>query len=469
MQKISIGLAAIGSAILFALTAPPVLGATAPPADELQALRDDIAQLKKSYEQRIAALEARVAQAEAVARNAQTATSGSASNAPNSAASAAPTGAPASEAAFNPALSLVLAGTYTRLSQDPNRYTLNGFIPANSDVGPPRRTFGLGESELGIAANIDQILRGQFTLSVPANGSAQVEEAFIQTLGLDDGVTLKAGRFYSGIGYLNGQHSHVWDFADPPLAYSAFLGGQWKNDGIQAKWVAPTDLLLEVGGEIGAGGEFPSTDRNKNGSVVGALFAHVGGDAGDSGSWRVGLSVLGASPRDRGYDDVDSLGNGVSNSFSGRSRTWIADAVWKQDFLYGRKLTVQGEYFRRRETGTLTFDGSGANLAGGYAATQSGFYAQAVYQFLPRWRVGYRYDGLDSGQIRFGDTLNPADLPLLAAYRPKRNTVMVDYSASEFSRLRLQLARDESRRDLPDNQIWLQYIVSLGAHGAHRY
>jgi hypothetical protein len=46
---------------------------------------------------------------------------------------------------------------------------------------------------------------------------------------------------------------------------------------------------------------------------------------------------------------------------------------------------------------------------------------------------------------------------------------MVDWSSSEFARLRLQFARDESRRDLIDRQLWLQYVVSLGAHGAHRY
>jgi hypothetical protein len=35
--------------------------------------------------------------------------------------------------------------------------------------------------------------------------------------------------------------------------------------------------------------------------------------------------------------------------------------------------------------------------------------------------------------------------------------------------VRLQLARDYSRRDQPDNQVFLQYIVSLGAHGAHTF
>jgi hypothetical protein len=46
---------------------------------------------------------------------------------------------------------------------------------------------------------------------------------------------------------------------------------------------------------------------------------------------------------------------------------------------------------------------------------------------------------------------------------------MIDWSPSEFSRIRLQFARDYSRADATDNQVFLQYIASLGAHGAHKF
>jgi hypothetical protein len=46
---------------------------------------------------------------------------------------------------------------------------------------------------------------------------------------------------------------------------------------------------------------------------------------------------------------------------------------------------------------------------------------------------------------------------------------MTDYSPSEFSRFRLQFARDKSFQDDPDNQVILQYIMSIGAHGAHKF
>ncbi len=103
------------------------------------------------------------------------------------------------------------------------------------------------------------------------------------------GVAPKFGRFLSGIGYLNDIHQHAWDFYDAPLVYQAFLGGQYQNNGLQVKWVAPTDLYVEFGGEIGSGEGFPGTGRNKNGVGNGNAYVHLGGDVGPSNSWRAGF------------------------------------------------------------------------------------------------------------------------------------------------------------------------------------
>jgi len=95
-----------------------------------------------------------------------------------------------------------------------------------------------------------------------------------------------------------------------------------------------------------------------------------------------------------------------------------------------------------------------------------------VWQFYPRWRVGYRYDALRYGTLNNGVLAagpTAADMPLLANHSPSRNTLMLDFSATEFSRFRLQLAADKSRSGAADNQIMLQYIHSLGAHGAHKF
>jgi hypothetical protein len=250
---------------------------------------------------------------------------------------------------------------------------------------------------------------------------------------------------------------------------------------VQVKWVAPADLFVELGAEYGRARSFPANDgeRNKNGFMSGSVFAHVGGDVGAGSSWRAGVSYFASKPRERSYDDVDSTSTLVTNRFSGNSDTAVLDLVWKwapEGNANEGSFIFQSEWFHRHESGELTYDTSDASLGGATGAfhsAQTGFYAQGVWQFMPGWRVGYRYDQLAAADTSVGlvesGTLGAADLPILQRFTPKRNTAMVDYSFSEFARIRLQGARDQTRPGITDDQIWVHYIMSLGAHGAHKF
>jgi hypothetical protein len=456
-------------ALAVAWSAP--LPARAQDADLTQ-IRAEIRQLKDAYEKRIQALEKRLQDAEAGALRAQ--------------AAAAPTGARSTgESAFNPGISLILQGTAARSSRDPGAYQITGFAPTGGEVSPANRSFNLGESELIVSANVDPYFRGQLVAALTPENALEVEEAFFQTLALGHGLALKGGRYLSAIGYLNEIHRHAWDFQDAPLTYKAFLDGRLNDDGVQLRWVAPTELFLELGAEFGRGRSFPSTEQSRNRTGAWTAFAHLGGDLGASTAWRAGLSYLRASPRERAFEGADSLGNPVHQAYGGTSKLWIADFVLKWAPSGNASLTnlkLQGEYFRRTESGTLAYDDSaqpapqfGGRLAGDYRSRQSGWYLQGVYQFIPRWRLGYRYDRLHSGRVDVGIVANglgpvAADLSLLmTAHEPTRHTLMLDWSPTEFSRLRLQFASDKSRQGVTDRQALLQYIFSLGAHGAHRF
>ena len=87
----------------------------------------------------------------------------------------------------------------------------------------------------------------------------------------------------------------------------------------------------------------------------------------------------------------------------------------------------------------------------------SGWYLQAVYRFDPRWRIGMRYS-----------QINPPDEAELD-HDPSSFSAMVDWTNSEFGRLRLQYNRETLAKDQRDNQFLLQYTMSLGAHGAHSF
>jgi len=453
------------SAGLAVALATTPLAAAADTASDIQALRQEMEAIRANYEQRLQVLEQRLKAAEAAAQ----ATAASVAAAPPAPVGPA-TGTGGGANAFNPEISLILSGLYTRTSRDPANYSLSGFhLPQAAEAGPGTRGFSLSESELGFSASIDPWLRGSAAISIAPDNTVSVEEAFVQTTGLGNGLTLKAGRFFSGIGYLNEQHAHTWDFVDAPLAYQAFLGNQFGDDGLQLRWLAPTDLFLELGAELGRGRPFPGGDDSRNGAGAAALYGHVGGDLGTSSSWRAGLSALNAKATDQTLVFSSAPGSAITNSFSGSTRVWVADFVYKwapNGNATRTNFKLQGEYLRSRRAGALVADVEGAATAGGYLATQSGWYLQGVYQFMPRWRVGLRTERLDSGTTGFD--ANPA-LFDSAGYKPHKNTLMLDFNPSEFSRMRLQLARDYSRNGLPDNQLFLQYQMSLGAHGAHGF
>jgi hypothetical protein len=365
---------------------------TSPPsttASELTALRQEIAAMHAAYEARLQALEQRVKAAEAAAvPSAATAVPAAAVApvavvaAPDAGPSVAPTATASAGGAnaFNPAISLILSGLSTRTSKDPAHYAITGFaLPPGAEVGPGARGLSLTESELGFAASIDPWWRGAANISLHPDNTLSVEEAFIQTTALGNGLSLKAGRFFSGVGYLNPQHAHTWDFVDNPLAYQAMLGTQYGHDGVQLNWIAPTDQYIEFGTELGRGRRFPGTDTSRNGVGMAALMAHTGGDIGTSHSWRTGVSVLSAKATDQALIATNGAGDIVSNAFSGNTRVSVVDAIWKwapNGNATRTSFKLQGEYLRSTRSGNLVYDVGHADSTGTYRVTQSGWYLQ---------------------------------------------------------------------------------------------
>ena len=436
-------------------------------SSDTQALRRELAAMRAEYEARIQALEQRVQAAEAaVAAPAASV----AAPAPSVAAIAAPPPAPAAGGGFQPALSLILSGGYFNSRQDPATYRIRGFsLPPDAEIGPGVRGFSLGESELGLAANIDPWFRGAANISFAPDNTVSVEEAYVETTSLGNGLNLRAGRFFSNIGYLNPQHSHVWDFADAPLAYQAMLGTQFDDDGVRLTWLAPTDRFVELSAEAGRGRGFPGSDTSRNGAGMYSLAAHTGGDIGESHSWRAGVSYLHTRASDQDLVAFDPAGSEIRNRFTGGTGVWIADAVWKwapNGNATRTNFKLQGEYLQSRRDGTMVVDAFGAASPGDYRASQSGWYLQGVYQFMPHWRVGLRTERLSPGSPSYG--INTA-LVGNDGGAPMKNTAMVDWSPSEFTRWRLQVAQDRARPGASDLQWLIQYQMSLGAHGAHSY
>lgn len=453
----------------------------------LTKLQHDYEAKLQSMEKRLDAAESKATAATQKADDAQKAAQAAQTAADASTQTAAAAPAPAdtggggnaqsSANSFNPAIGAVLDGKGMVSTHNPNTWRVPGFALGN-EAKPPPRGVSIGESEINLQANVDQALFANLTVAFENDNSVNIEEAFIQPTALPWDFTAKIGRFFSGIGYLNEQHAHTWDFADAPLPYLAFLNGQYGDDGVQVRWLAPANMFIELGGEAMRGASFPAnsvsealTSNHNAGLGAWSAFLHVGDDINDSSSYSAGVSYLGTRSSNRATDPVG--GPPGSDQFTGVDHTFIADAVykWAPNGNFAQSyVKLQGEAFARKESGAFT--ALNFATAPGTATTrsfdagiQTGFYAQAVYQFIPFWRVGVRYDQVHApslGAAFAGTTIDSRDLT------PRRYSAMIDYSTSEFGRFRVQYNRDEARPN-PDNQLIFQYTVSLGAHGAHQY
>lgn len=343
--------------------------------------------------------------------------------------------------------------------------------------------FGLGETELALSANIDDNFYGKITTVIEsADGETELnlEEAFIQTLALPSGLSARAGRFLSDIGYLNNQHKHTDSFTERPAAYRAFLGNHYYDDGIRLSYVAPTDLYWTMGVEAFSGDSLRAADEHgdRDFDDVGVFTAltKIGGDIGVESSWQLGLSYLrnenglayAEEHEDEEEEVADEHEHSHSASYTGEN-TYIADFVYKWapngNYKY-QNLTLSGEYFRV----TDIFGEEPGHIDDGLDDHEisdddyhEGWYLSSVYQFSPSWSAGVRYGEVDTYEIH-EDHLDPQKL--------KETEVSLAWHSSHFTAVRFQFTHQEGTNFdgvEDDNVFTLQYVMTLGAHGAHQF
>ena len=362
---------------------------------------------------------------------------------------------------FNPEIGVILQGQYQSFSADTSEFS--GFA-VGEEAERGSEGFGLGESEINFSANVDDLFRGSATIALVEEGGGtevEIEEVYVETISLPYGLQGKAGRFFSELGYLNSHHSHADDFSDRPLTNRAFLNGNYGDDGVQISAVLPTDIYSEIGGGVYRGDDFPGGGADGNDIGSWTAYGRVGGDVGDNTSWRVGLSTLQVKGGERSANEDMVVFNGDSGLYIADARMVYAPTGNNAE----QEITLQGEYFHRKEDGTYDDMDAGTGAIA-YNDSQSGWYAQSVYKFRPKWRLGARYSQLYAGDVPTALAGSALDSN---GHNPWAASAMLDWTNSEFSRARVQFNHEELSDGNDDNQFIVQYIMSLGAHGAHAY
>jgi hypothetical protein len=404
------------------------------------------------------------------------------------------TGQVTSGSAYNPAISVIPDGVYYNDDRDGGVGEImegaDGFGAAHAHGeesghahahgGTPERGFSLREAEVAFSGAVDPYFEVWAIFAV-GDGGVEVEEGYFQTRKFLPGLQLRAGKFYSGFGYINKQHPHQWDFVDQALPYTTLLGSSINDAGVQLTWLPNLPFYTQLGGEALQGGnesissqlggeESPFFDE-KAGPRLFTGWLKVSPNLGYSHAVQIGASCAFSTNHQElvAHEHHEGEEGHVDEAFQGDARVLGLDFVWRYDSprQYGaRDFSLQAEYLRRVKD--LSLVGIGEEAAGGETrkATQDGFYAQAVYGFAPRFTVGLRYDvaGL-TNRVETGGETEELD-------RSRRFSADLTFNPTEFSRLRVQYTRGDfavggARETF--NQLYVQFQMSLGVHGAHRF
>lgn len=351
----------------------------------------------------------------------------------------------------------------TRISATVDAY----YKSDNTALGGREDGLGLGHTELSVQHQIADLFSARLTAIAEVNdveNNGDIEEAYLETLSLPAGLSVRAGRFLADLGYLNGQHSHADNFVERPLVYRGFLGNHYFDDGLGVRAVLPTDIYWQLSVAAFTGDHLGNFE---SGPSVGAwtLATKVGDDIDESQSWQAGVSYLRnrmdlhAGHEEEHEEEEDHeheeehAGHSHGAAFSGE-HMYIADAVWKWSPSGNNKsqqLSVSAEYFKVTDI---------SPEAG--AGDHDGWYTAAVYRFAPEWSVGLRYGELNARQEHEEGVFENADL--------RETTLMAAWNPTHTQTVRLQYTHQDAEGiEGEDNAVTLQYLISFGAHDAHSF
>ncbi len=358
----------------------------------------------------------------------------------------------------NPNLSVVL-DTFGYSSNLTNNELSNRGIPGFTTQGlDQRQGFNVDSAELFFFSPVDPYFNFYANLPVSEAG-IEIEEAYVVTTALPEGWQIKGGKFKSNFSRIDAQHPHAWDFWDIALPYRAFLGneGLGGEKGIQLTYLPTLPIYTLFGAEVLQGENALLFGQGAaEGPHAFTFFMKSSVDTSDNSTFYFGPSVL--------FGKTDNTNIIPNTEVRGNSALYGMEAVWKWKPTSREALTIQSEYLLLTQSGN-TIDPTTLTVIDPLRRMQDGFYIQGIYR-MNRWGVGARYDVLNL----FYDTFKLAGVQQNFGGTPHRETASLEYNPSEFTRIRLQLAHDQSDPSgRTNNEAILQFNFTVGAHPAHSF
>jgi hypothetical protein len=341
---------------------------------------------------------------------------------------------------------------------------------------PFQRGFSMPNTELSLDGAVDPYFTAfaNFVLQLDKNNETSIEakEVYFKTTALPWNIQLKGGQYLANFGRQNSQHPHQWAFVDQPLILTRLFGPDGlRSIGADISWLPPTPFFTELTlGILNGNGEQGFLFRNPGQYVAAAGADYFRGRATLPGDLRSAGDLLFVPRLATSFDitDTQTLLAGVSaalgpNNTGQDTRTEIygADLYWK----WKSPTAEKGFPFVAFQTeGLYSHFEAGADPIGFPAENlyDYGFYSQVLWGFHPRWVAALRGEWVD-GNHGFDD---PNDV-----FRGQRTRISpnITWYPTEFSKIRLQYNYDEGELFGSDHSVWLQFEFQLGAHAAHKF
>jgi hypothetical protein len=328
-------------------------------------------------------------------------------------------------------------------SISPNISVTGDFVANLSDdrhIRTEKNRFDLRGVDISFTGDIDTVGRAYANIAYH-DDDVELEEAYLlaDTL-LPFDTSLKLGKFRADYGLLNTIHAHALPQVDYPLIYREYLGHEGYIDTglgisghVPSLWTTPFEYSLQVfnGNRHDHGNDGHEEDENEYGRLKDYDDLVYVARLKNTFSPRQNLEVQwGASGLTGKFDDSHA----ARFYYAGGDAT----LMWRPFADDYKRIRWQSEVIGARIRDHSRWEGSW------------GMYSFVDYQFLPAWLVGVRYDY--------------AERPLQSSYHATEYSGYLTYDYTDNNRLRLQVKSSQRNRDKDTNEIFLQWIFTLGRH-----
>jgi hypothetical protein len=290
------------------------------------------------------------------------------------------------------------------------------------------------EAEASFQAIVDPYARADFFLTFGPD-EVGIEEAFLTFPTLPARLLMKVGKMKTAFGKVDSMHPHTLAWADRPLVTQNLLGGEegLADSGVSLSHLVPVPgVFLEATGQVYAGtSEVFQAQSRSDVTWLGHLRAYR--DLTESTNLELGGSIA-YGGNEAGPDAHTRLvGTDLTFRYRPLRRAIYRQLVLRNELVWSR---------RDRADGAPTADAFGT-------------YVSLDYQFARRWFAGVRWDRSERA----------ADPSLV----DKGGSFLLTFWPSEFSQIRAQYRHTRLGEGTTADELFLQLLFSIGAHGAHSF